>query len=546
MQFLAASPALLCALLLLLTGGRAAVATEAGYTQPRPSRDPILALGDVRYHGAWTEAGAVETFRGIPFAEAPLGDLRWRPPEPVLRPPGDYPAKAFAPVCTQGVHIPDWYRGVVTGFGGDPTRIVNPPESEDCLYLNLWRPAIRDQGSLPLLVYIHGGSNKGGWSWEPNYRGNHLARQGIIVATIAYRLGPFGFFTHPDEPDANFGLRDQLAALRWLRRHAGQIGVDPERITVMGESAGGNDLLALMASPLADGLFQRVAIQSAGWALRGLPTRARSDALGLALEEALLEAPGGIEALRAVDAARLLTAAEDVYAEVGYEPVIDEASLPVPPLRRLDEGAFPTVDVLIGSNEDEWKMYLDEDASLADWEEQGLPVAARENSMTHLEGETDSRRALDRAVTAWTMVCPSLHLASTLAHQGGRSWVYWFTRIRPGEQAAHMGAYHGAELPYVFDTHDTWLPTDEADRDLTANMVAFWANFAATGNPNDPGDRVSVIGQSPEEAVTPAWPAYRNFGDEVMRLDDPLALMPHPERGLCEHLGVSEPQATAP
>ena len=166
--------------------------------------------------------------------------------------------------------------------------------------------------------------------------------------------------------------------------------------------------------------------------------------------------------------------------------------------------------------------------------------------MMHLVGESDARRALDRAVTAWNMVCPSLYLASALAGQGGRSWVYWFTRVRPGAQAARMGAYHGGELPYVFDTHDAWLPTDETDRNLTGNILTFWANVAATGNPNDPGDRAPWVDQNPEAPLFPAWPAYRDFDDEVMRLDAPLSVLPHPERRLCEHLGFPEQRVTAP
>lgn len=499
---------------------------------------PLLTIGDVRYRGAHVENGDIEAFRGIPFAAPPVGDLRWRPPAPLALPTGERNATRFAPVCLQGTYMSDWYRGVVAGFGGDPATIENPPESEDCLYLNLWRPAHRDGEALPLIVYIHGGGNSGGWSWEPNYLGARLASEGFVVVTTTYRLGAFGFFAHPGQPEANFGLLDQVAALRWLQTHAATIGADPDRVTVVGESAGGNNIISLLASPLARGLFQRAAVQSAGWSLQEMPRKAEHDALGLALQHAVVGEAAGLEALRHAPAPAVFAAIQRIYTSHGFDPVVDGHSLVEAPVETFNRGAFPSVDLLIGSNRDEWKMYLDADATLDDWAEQGLPAEARGDSEKLLAAEDDKLRALDRAVTAWNMVCPSLHLAEAMAGAGGRSWVYWFTRVRPGAMAEGMGAYHGAELPYVFDTHDAWLPTDDIDRALTRAVMTYWSHFARTGDPNGPERNGATVFP---------WPTYRQAGDPVLRLDAPPEAMPHPERALCRALGVrGQQQAPRP
>ncbi|MEM1413055.1 MAG: carboxylesterase family protein [Pseudomonadota bacterium] len=490
-----------------------------------------LTLGDARYRGELIESGAVEAFRGIPFAAPPVGDRRWRPPAPAPERSGDRDATAFKPVCVQGTYMSDWYRGVVSGFGGDATRVENPAESEDCLYLNLWRPSERPAEPLPVIVYIHGGGNTGGWSWEPNYLGHQLAREGFVVITITYRLGIFGFFAHPEQEVSNFGLLDQVVALRWLQANAAAIGADPDRVTVVGESAGGNNIIALIASPLAQGLFQRAAVQSAGWALQETPRKADLDTLGLALEAEVVGAGAGLQALRAAPASAVFKAAQAIHGESGYEPAIDGHSLLKPPIKAVNQGRFSTIDLLIGSNRDEWKMYLQADATLDEWTEQGLPPAARTATERLLAEEPDRLRALDRAVTAWNMVCPSLHLAEAVERSGGRSWVYWFTRVRPGELAGQMGAYHGAELPYVFDTHDDWLPTDTTDRALTREIVTYWTRFARTGDPNSAGDGAQT--QTPL-----AWPRFTALEDPVLQLDQPLGTLPHPERALCATLGV--------
>lgn len=507
--------------------GLAGMAASDDRTPAKPA--PLLEIDSVTYIGSLAEPSGVEVFRGIPFAAAPLGERRWRPPAPLAPRAGRREALRFAPACIQGGYMGDWYRGVVAGFGGDPEAVIDPPESEDCLYLNIWRPAddtmdARNAGR-PVIVFIHGGGNAGGWSWEPNYDGQQLAARGFVVVTIAYRLGVFGFFSHPDEPHANFGLLDQVAALRWIRRRADALGADVNRITVMGESSGGNNIVHLMALPEARGLFQRAVVQSAGWALRDTPRKTDHDGAGLALQAAVLGPGGDLEALRGADAGAVFAAARSTHAPRGYDPVVDGVSLIEPVIDTVNGGRLAPVDLMIGSNRDEWRMYLPEAPGLDALADQGLPDSARESVTALLDAGAGMERALDRVVTAWQMVCPSLHLAAAVARQGGQSWVYWFTRQREGDMAATLGAYHGAELPYVFDTHDAWLPTRAEDRTLTGAIVTYWTAFARSGDPNMTG--------------LPPWPAFEGEGDGVLMLDARPATVTHPEADLCRTLGVT-------
>lgn len=516
---------------------RPSASLHAGDQDPSSTEHPtpVLRLGEARYRGHLERDGDIEAFRGVPFAAPPVGERRWAPPADLVPAAGDHDATAFAPVCLQGGYMSAWYRGVVTGFGGDPAVVEDPPESEDCLYLNLWRPADASR-PLPVVVFIHGGGNTGGWSWEPNYHGARLAAEGVVVITIAYRLGVFGFFAHPEQAEANFGLLDQVAALRWIHAHADALGIDPERVTVMGESSGGNNILHLAVSPLARGLFRRASVQSAGWALQETPDKRAHEPLARALEARLgIAAPAtrsSLAQLRAVPADALFDAARVVFEGHGFDPVVDGHSITEPAIATVNAGRLPPIDLVIGSNADEWRMYLPQDADLGDWSQQGLPEAAAGPSGALLADARSPRHALDRAVTAWNMVCPSLHFAQAVESAGGRSYVYWFTRQRDGAMAATMGAYHGAELPYLFDTHDAWLPTSEVDRALTRTLMTYWARFARSGNPNGSGQV--------------DWPRYRASGDPVLRLDRSIETLTHPERALCAALGVEGQRSAVP
>lgn len=481
---------------------------------------PSLALDEAGYVGSYHVDTDVESFLGIPFASPPVGKLRWQPPQPITYSPGRHDATRFSAACFQGDHMTRWYRGVAAGFGGDPETIVAPPVSEDCLYLNLWRPRAAASTALPVIVYVHGGSNRGGWSYEPNYVGEQLASEGAVVITVAYRVGPFGFFSHPELLHSNFGLLDLIASLEWIAAYVASAGGDPDNVTLVGESAGANNISQLLAMPAAKGLFRRLVHQSAGWSIRESASLTAARNRGAALQQSL--GVSSLEAMRTVPAEALEEAASDIYQELGYEAVLNPVSLPVSLPQLLSRGDLPGVDLLIGSNADEWKMYLEDDQDLAGWASQNLSVDQGRAVLRELAGIPDEREALDRLITAVNYVCPSMDLARQLSAAGGNSWMYYFTRVRNGEKAAQMGAYHGAELPYLFNTHDSWLPTATADRELGQVMMEYWLNFARTGNPNRGG--------------LPPWPNYADSGEQVMRLDAAQRPIEHPSARLCKIL----------
>ena len=280
----------------------------------------------VTYLGLFDVKTNTEAFLGVPFAEPPIGNLRWLPPKSIQDTEEIKLAKNFAPACFQGTHITDWYKDVAEGFGGNPDEILAPDVSEDCLYLNIWRPAkLKDREKIPVIIYIHGGSNKGGWSYEPNYIGRELAKHGIVVVTIAYRLGVFGYFSHPNLTHSNFGLLDQIQAIKWINDNADRLNIDKSRIVVMGESAGANSIDFLVSSPLSKHLFTRIIHQSGGSSITGRAKRSEhlllGERLGMKVSEGSEIDP--IEKLKNLPAKEILTISSAIYDGNIFEPVVD-------------------------------------------------------------------------------------------------------------------------------------------------------------------------------------------------------------------------------
>ncbi len=491
---------------------------------------PRLTLNDTSVIiGKLAAGGRTESFLGIPFAQPPVGDLRWAPPQVLQKVKTTSQANDFPPACMQGDHIAAWYKNVAAGFGGDPELIKHPKVSEDCLYLNIWRPSkkVASPAMLPVIVYIHGGSNKGGWSYEPNYIGHNLASKGVIVISIAYRLGVFGFFSHPTLEHSNFGLLDQVAALQWVNENIVALGGDSARITVMGESAGANNIDHLMTMPSSKGLFSRAIHQSGGSLLTNRSVRKAHLQLGEAFADFTVgdEVSTPIAEMRKLSADTILSAANEIYQNHYFDPVVDGISVIEPIMSTIKAGEMHAVDLLIGSNDDEWLMYTDDNPDIDGWLKTEAPPLTADHLKALLEDETDNRRISDLLRTAKYYVCPSLVLAKEAAKLGNKAWVYHFTRQREGELAATMGAYHGAELPYIFDTHDDWLPTVEADHRLTNIMQTYWINFATTGNPN--------------QLDFPMWPNYSPEKPNTQSLGDVLFSSGHPSEDLCEFLAPS-------
>ena len=449
-------------------------------------------------------------FSGIRYAQPPVGERRWRAPVGAA-PKGRMDATRWPPACIQDQGTAEWYQSVADAFGhaaegGFPSGASNeavpvPPMDEDCLFLNVWTPNM--EGRRPVLVWIHGGGNVNGWSFEPNYRGAELAAKGAVVVSIQYRLGVFGFLAHPslssESPagaSGNYGVLDQIEALRWVQRHIQRFGGDPNNVTLFGESAGAGDIAYLLLSPLAEGLFHQAISQSGGWPADQRRTLADNEAQGVEF----LAAAGvaDIAALRSMPAATLLKTAEAHFVRDYDDPPIDGWLLPAPPAKLLRRGAFAPVPVIFGVNANEAQPNPAEPQE-AQWRE-ALAEAPDAAALQELLGALPLRERLAALLSATAFDCPSRKLADGFASAGASTYFYRFDRVRPGRH--RLGAYHGAEIPYVFNSHDAWLPTAAADRALTQRMMAYWLNFAAKGDPNHEG--------------APTWPKWTPGGQALI------------------------------
>ena len=456
-------------------------------------------------------SGGITIFKGVPFAAPPTGELRWRPPQPAAAWRGVRKADAFAPACMQtGVSMP----------GEAPPTI-----SEDCLYLNIWKPADTKGKNLAVLVKIYGGGFSSGSAAMPLYWGDKIAARGVIVVTFGYRLGPFGFLAHPEltaespnHSSGNYGLLDQVAALEWIKRNIGAFGGDAERVTIMGQSAGGNAVSILMASPIAKGLFQRAIAQSGGLfePIKLAPhyLLANAEKQGLAYADSV--GAQSIAGLRALAADALLRGRAGTVAHAVIEPYL----LPRMPYDVFAAGAQNDVPLLLGSNANEAGAMIPGLDSVtastfeADIEKQigRLPpqlLAAyphaddKQAREARLGFERDLRFGWD--MWAW----------ARLAAIKGRSNVYYyhFTKAPPfpaGSIYQDWGASHFAELWYMFDRlhQENWDWT-AADRTLVDTMSGYWVNFAKDGDPNGRG--------------LPPWPAFKGTDGNVQYLGDPVS-----------------------
>ena len=500
----------------------------AAGSQSKPLAVEVQVEGD-RLVGQQSPTVGINAFLGVPFAEPPVGPLRWQAPVDYRGRGEVRRADRFAPACMQSPRILEWYRGMAERFGSSRSVFEDLDTSEDCLYLNVWAPAARPAKPLPVMVFVHGGSNRSGWSFEPNYHGHRLAAEGAVVVSIAYRLGVFGFFSHPDlvtQPvAANFGLWDQLAALRWIQRNIARFGGDPQRVTVFGESAGAGNIAMLMVAPQARGLLHRAIVQSGGdFAWPGLRSLSAERARGLQLAAAVdAAAPPDLAALRALDARRLLQIAEEVFRDHYHAPVQDGVLVTQSIERQLAQGNVPLGSLLIGTNSNEYYAPVAPQAANEAFE-RTLASAEVLNSPEvrfELSKDSDIANAIDRLQTAESMLCPAQLLASATARARIPTWMYWFSRVRDGATAAQLGAYHGAELPYVFGTHDAWLPTSDSDWQLSRTMMRTWVNFAATGSPEGEG--------------LPRWPQFRSPGPtNVLEWSTRPSVIDTPEPRLCE------------
>jgi para-nitrobenzyl esterase len=467
---------------------------------------------------------SVASFKGIPYARPPVGALRWQAPKAPHHRSGVQQATQWAPACYQDEYNLVWYQKIATQFGSDSPGFSNPPVSEDCLYLNVWSASLQPQSKQPVLVWIHGGSNKAGWSFEPNYNGEQLAAQGVVVVSVGYRLGIFGFFGHPQLKNqslpTNFGLLDQIAALRWVQTHIDRFGGDPHNVTIAGESAGAADVSYLLASPMAKGLFHRAISESGGYMLSSKRALRDAESIGTRLASALPDKPT-LAGLRALSSAALFETAKRVLAKQDYGPVTDGVSVREP-ISQSYQAHGIGVDMLIGTNENEWYMYVDDRPETLAATLAAVPASARQPLQQRAALEPSTQHANDRVSALIEMHCPAYVMAKATAAGGHRAYVYRFTRVRPGPGGQALLAYHGAEIPYLFDSHDAWLPKTVEDRVLTDAMVRYWSNFVRSGDPNGHDNA--------------PWAAFDAKQPRVQELGTHIGAIAAPDYALCQQL----------
>jgi len=444
----------------------AAVAmTLMSFASLRLASPPRVAIDTGMLEGDVDSTSGVIVFRGIPYAAPPVGALRWRPPRPAPRWNGVRSARELGHNCMQG----------------QPYGDINPfaaGVSEDCLYLNVWTTALGTAApSRPVMVWIHGGGFFAGFGGEERHNGARLAQKGAVVVTLNYRLGPFGFLTHPafaaESPkhsSGNYGLLDQIAALQWVRRNIARFGGDPSRVTIFGESAGGMSVGSLIASPLAKGLFARAILESGTGVGVGVTRQEMAKAASLQLAESLGVHGTGADAakrLRAVSADTVLAAT----ARLGqpgaprFWPVVDGWVLPLPVDSALLRGSANLVPVIVGSNRDEGDEWM------------GAPT-----------------RTFARLVSS--------HNVPT--------YLFMFSRVGDDSVNQKRGAYHSAEITFVFGRPHPILPsagTTPYDSTLAEAMSDYWVEFAAHGDPNGAGG-----------GKWPPWPRYTAASDALLEL----------------------------
>lgn len=478
-----------------------------------PARVPdIVKIDTGRVKGA--AQNGVSAFKGVPFAAPPVGELRWQAPQPAPKWKGVRDALEFAPRCMQGRIYDDMI-----------FRDKGP--SEDCLYLNVWTAAGSAKARLPVMVWIYGGGYAAGGTSEPRQDGENLAKKGVVVVSMNYRLGIFGFFSHADlakesghDSSGNYGLLDQLAALQWVHRNIDKFGGDPGKVTIFGESAGSFSVSALMASPPAQGLFHRAIGESGAFFGRVLHLKTLSQS---AADDAKFGESIGAHTLadlRAKPAADLLDAAMKEHG-IRFAPNLDGYFLPQDPREIFAAGKQSHVPLLAGWNHDEggYRGIFQKDA----------PTAANFMAYAHKEfgdkagellklypaenDEQAKRSAQDLSGDQFIAYSTWKWLEMQCETGGSTLYRYEFDDAPPapvsaaGSDAGPRGAYHSAEIEFVFGVLASknlpWRPEDQA---LSELISTYWSNFAKTGDPNGPG--------------LPQWPAYTSQANyPVMHLD---------------------------
>jgi para-nitrobenzyl esterase len=457
---------------------------------------PLVETASGQLRGVARPDGGAE-FLGIPYAQPPVGELRWHEPVPAKPWSGIRDASAFGGACAQPL------------LGGDWNKYDAKASQEDCLFLNVMTPVWPAKTPLPVMLWIHGGANEGGSASSSLYKDGTLVHHGVVLVTVNYRLGIFGFFSHPGltaesshHASGNYGLMDQILALRWVRENIARFGGDPNNITVFGQSAGALDTGLLMASPLAKGLFRRAIAESSSSFVQIASSLAEAEAEGKKFA-ASLKAPAGNDAvkyLRQLSVQELFAARESLNPHPVFGPSIDGWVIARSPAEIFQSGQQAAIPLIIGVTAREFSAQVFATPTAPDELSKTISNAMGSLAPQALAaygladgGQGNADPLHGSAADQWTadlnFRCPAVTEGAWHAMAHHPTWEYEFAHAIPGQEA--QGAVHSSDLPYVFG----YFPREgniagsfnATDGKLSDLMETYWTNFAKTGNPNSAG-----------------------------------------------------------
>ncbi len=467
-------------------------------------------------------ADGVRSFKGVPFAAPPVGDLRWKPPQPVAPWQGVRQCDAFGPECPQAPYPAG-------------SMYAQPPQkqSEDCLYLNVWTTAKAGE-KRPVMVWIHGGALTRGSGSNRTYNGAALAKKGVVLVTVNYRLGPLGYLAHPElsaespqHSSGNYGVLDQIAALKWVQRNIAAFGGDAKNVTIFGESAGSWSVNVLVATPLAKGLFHRAIGESGG--TFGPMTFLKEDRARLTAAEKMGEAfakaaaADSIKALRAVPVEKIVDLFNNDSEGKKFRtaPNVDGWVLPDEVRNIFAQGKQNDVPIIVGSNANEMTTLTvpaTVPKTMDEYRKRIEPMygeAIRDfDALYPVKSDADVPAAYLGSLRDVTFTLPMRTWARMTATGKSKAYLYFFTHVAPNPNSKYLGAYHASEIAYVFDNlnpQNTLL--QELDHKLAGTISAYWVNFAKTGDPNAKG--------------LPKWIPYNAKEEPYLELGDAVQMRNH-------------------
>lgn len=488
---------------------------------------PVVKISDGKLLGTYDSAAKIYAFKGIPYAAPPIGNLRWQPPQPEATWKGTKDAKAFGARCVQALIFPDMI-------------FRDPGPSENCLTVNVWTGALSKSANLPVMFWIHGGGFAAGASSEPRQDGENLAKRGVVVVSLNYRLNIFGFFAHPEltqesphHSSGNYGLEDMAAALQWVKKNIAEFGGDPAKVTIFGESAGSFAVSELMAAPESKDLFSK-AIGESGAAFSNtslsMPTLAQSEEAGTKFGDSVHCSK--LSELRAMPAEQLLKVSLDPKDVVRFAPIIDGYFIPEPVPEIYAAGKQAHVPLLAGWNKNEGgtpeqskatveSFTADAEKKYGDKAAEFLQLYPVGNLQEAKESAADLARDSFIALGTWKWIEAQVKTGEAPVYR------YLFTHVLPAPADVN-GAYHSADIEFVFDDlKNKDLKWRESDEKLANLMASYWTNFAKTGDPNGPD--------------LPKWPQFKAAdGYQIMDLDTPAKAFSEEHRNRYEFLAAQK------